>query len=296
MSCSGARDYKCWNSSSFHGVVAGSRLIQGYLKVVETLPDFDAQFLSQLHQAADATRSSRSERLKKVEGQLAEKVEQLKNVAAAISKMGLKPMLEEQYREAEKAQKLFLRQRASNLGEKDEIPALPSIEELKRLAREAITLDFDDPDFCLTMHDLIPRITALSYRLRDGGKIVFRAVMEIDLAPLAGDGECYLDRHLVRTATVDLFDPPQRAANMDRIIAMRRSGQSERKAALELGLTITAAQRASALHRRTIAAGALDPYVFVSETPGDDTKLKKHLHKRYVFQPLEGYPVQPRPK
>jgi hypothetical protein len=133
----------------------------------------------------------------------------LKSLAAAIAKMGLKPMLEEQYHEAEVAQKRLLRDKAAILGEKDEIPVLPSMKELKRLAREATDLGFDDPGFCLAMHDLIPRITAFPYRLRDGGKIVFRAVMEIDLAPLAGESECYLGRQLVRSATVDLFDPPR---------------------------------------------------------------------------------------
>ncbi len=295
MSCSGARDYKCWNSASFDGVAAGPKLIRSFLEVVETLPDFDARFLAEFRKSADGVKSSRSERLLAIEARLAAKTGELKNVGAAIAKMGLKPLLEEQYDEAEAAQKGLLRERAAILGEADDVPQLPEMAELKRLAREATALGFDEPEFCLAMHDLIPRITALPYRLRDGGKIVFRAVMEIDLAPLAGEGECHLDRQLVRTATVDLFDRPQRAAHMDAIAAMRESGKTERQAAGKLGLTVTAAQRASALYRMTRAAGTLDPYAFVSEQPGDDAKLKKHLHQRYAFRALEGYPVRPGP-
>ena len=58
------------------------------------------------------------------------------------------------------------------------------------------------------------------------------------------------------------------------------------KVAKELGLTITATQRASKLHRQMQALGLTDPYVEVTEPPSDLKKMRRHLHPRYKFDPL----------
>jgi len=68
---------------------------------------------------------------------------------------------------------------------------------------------------------------------------------------------------------------------------------SERAVALNLGLTVTAAQRTMALHRMMIAAGATDPYRLLTVPPTDDCKIKRHKHLRYDFRPRPGYPSWP---
>jgi hypothetical protein len=90
----------------------------------------------------------------------------------------------------------------------------------------------------------------------------------------------------VGTATVDLFDAPQRIAYRERVVALRERGLTERLTARELGLTQPAVQRAMALHRKMQAAGATDAYRrLIAPTAG---KPRRHRHPRYRFEPLDG--------
>jgi hypothetical protein len=36
--------------------------------------------------------------------------------------------------------------------------------------------------------------------------------------------------------------------------------------------------------------GLESPYVFVGEQPEDYSKLRRHLNRKYHFEPLDGYP------
>ena len=60
---------------------------------------------------------------------------------------------------------------------------------------------------------------------------------------------------------------------------------------MNLGLTVTAAQRAASLQRLMDQLGLTDPYVLIKEPPADYAKLRRHLHPRYCFQPLAGRPA-----
>ncbi|HEV2969517.1 MAG TPA: hypothetical protein VGY55_05955 [Pirellulales bacterium] len=68
---------------------------------------------------------------------------------------------------------------------------------------------------------------------------------------------------------------------------------SERLAASTLGLTVTAAQRAAALDRIMRTKGITDPFVPLREPPLNYPKLRRHLHPRYNFTPLPGFPIEP---
>ncbi len=61
---------------------------------------------------------------------------------------------------------------------------------------------------------------------------------------------------------------------------------TERQVATDLGLTVTAAQRASKLQRMMDEMKINDPYIPVTEPPEDLTKMRRHKHKRYRFEPL----------
>jgi len=61
--------------------------------------------------------------------------------------------------------------------------------------------------------------------------------------------------------------------------------------ARKLKITVTAAQRAAALHRIMEANKLTDPYVPVTEPPADCTKLRRRLHPRYRFEPLDDGPL-----
>jgi site-specific DNA recombinase len=71
------------------------------------------------------------------------------------------------------------------------------------------------------------------------------------------------------------------------IMLLRAEGMTERKIAKKLGLTITATQRAAALDRIMKTQELTDPYIEVTDPPSDCTRLRRHRHKRYRFEPLK---------
>ena len=93
-----------------------------------------------------------------------------------------------------------------------------------------------------------------------------------------------------RILTVDLFDPPQRAAYREAVIEVRQANPIGKKKKMEelaqtLGLTVTAMQYAVALHRKMNSLGITDPYMPITEPP-ESGKLRRHKHPRYQFTPL----------
>lgn len=67
---------------------------------------------------------------------------------------------------------------------------------------------------------------------------------------------------------------------------------TEREAAEELEITTTAAQHAAAVGRQMASLGLTDPYLPLREPPTFKTKLRRHLHVRYSFEPLPGFPLE----
>jgi hypothetical protein len=169
----------------------------------------------------------------------------------------------------------------------DCIPELPPVEELKERARAVIArADFADPAFGRQLNQLMPKIEVFPYRLIDGGAVVLRARLTITLAPLLGTAAELVGPMLTRTVMVDLFDPPQRAAVRERLVAMRAAAEA-------LEITVTAANRSLSLHRKMAAAGLSDPYRLVKSSPDGECKLRRHKHLRYEFRPRAGYPAWP---
>jgi site-specific DNA recombinase len=207
--------------------------------------------------------------------------------------MGYSPRLDQDYKAATALQMQLLADRARIAEESDELPVFPPLEELKRMAREVGDLGLHEREFCTTMRLLMPKITVYPYQLLDGGQVVLRAVAEVNLAPLVPDGQRWIGDRLRGHFCLDLFEPPQRAVYMRRIAEKRAAGWTERRIAAEYNLTITAVQRAMVLYRMMTAAGLDDPYVHLTQPPADGGKLQRHLHPRYQFRPLEGYPSEP---
>src|SRR5207249_2188034 len=99
------------------------------------------------------------------------------------------------------------------------------------------------------------------HRLCDGGAVVLRARLALNLAPLLWPGRPGVDAGglLTRELTVDLSEPPQRAKYRERVVALRAEGETERAIAARLGITQPAVQNAAALQRRMDRDGRADP-------------------------------------
>jgi DNA invertase Pin-like site-specific DNA recombinase len=293
LMCSGTRDYLCWNVATFDGNVAGRRLAEVILSLAEALPDFDDVFLARAEAEARARRSSRDQALGRLGCEFAAAAREAANYADAIGRGEYSPTISARLADAEARMARLQSQIAGLRMQPDEVPQLPPVAELKRIAHEEVgRMAFDDPAFGRLMHRLVPRVEVFPYRPLDGGAVVLRAELTANLAPLLGPVGDSLGGWVVRTATVDLFDPPQRVEYCGRIVTLRAQGMTERKAAQELGLTVTAAQRAMALHRQMQAGRATDPYLPLFAPPDGDGKFRRHKHPRYQFQPLDGYPAR----
>jgi DNA invertase Pin-like site-specific DNA recombinase len=292
LMCSGVREYRCWDAATFDGADAGRRLAKAILALAEALPDFDEAFRARVEAGTRARRSAREEALGRLNREAEAAERELCNLVDAVARIGFSAALQARLSEAEARKSHLEFERADLLRHPDEAPPLPPIAELKRLARESVgRLAFDDPEFARLMHRLVPRLAVYPYRPIDGGAVVLRAELTVNLAPLLGDAGDVLGGLIVHTTTVDLFDPPQRIAYRERVIELRGQGLTERAVAKRLGLTVTAAQRAMALHRQMQAAGVTDPYRRLLTPPDDDGKVRRHKHPRYRFQPFDGSPA-----
>lgn len=160
--------------------------------------------------------------------------------------------------------------------------------ELKERALAALQeLSQESIDFGQLMRKLIPRMFVVPHRLCDGGKVVHRLRLTLNLVPFLESNNVPDEaaKLLIHELSIDLFDPPQRVRFRKQIIEMRRK-MTEAQVAKELGITVTAAQHAAQLHRLMEEKGLIDPYIELTDPPEDDCKLKRHLHPAYRFSKL----------
>ena len=292
MMCSGARDYACWNAATFDGRKAAGLLAGALLSAVESLPDFDEAFRAKVETAAIARRSGRAEALGRLNRGIAQVERELSNIADAVAGGMFSPTLRDKLTETEAKKARLDGERDDLLRQPDDVPESTPLEELKARARAEVgRMAFDDPAFGRVMHRLVPKIEVFPYQLLDGGAVVLRARVTLDLVSMLGlIGEAF-GEVVCRTLEVDLFEPPQRAAFRGRVVALRGAGRTERQVADELAVTVTAAQRAMALQRMMEGVGATDPYRPLVVPPDGHGKIRRHEHDRYDFRPLDGYPA-----
>jgi DNA invertase Pin-like site-specific DNA recombinase len=294
LMCAGARDYACWNAATFDGHAAGPRLAGAVLLAAESLPEFDDVFRAKVEAQVGASLSDRDGALRRLERELSQVKSEMDNLTAAIARKGFSDALERRLDETEARAAILEADRLKLVGQPRQIPELPCADKLRELARAQVgRMEFDDPVYRRLMHDLAPRILVFPYQLLDGGQVVLRAELTINLAPLLGPAGSLIGELTTRRTTVDLFDEPQRAAFLGRVVALRAQGHTEKEVARQLKLTVTAAQRAMALNRLMLKAGVTDPYRLLTEPSDVSGRLRRHLNPRYEFRPLDGFPAWP---
>ena len=287
--CRGAYEYRCWNAVTVDGPLAAKKITEAVLQEVEKIPDFDSEFSAMVTAEVNRVASSRDQQLRDTENDLARIDREIDNVLAFVRDgRGSSSLAAELERLEAKKGRIALQRDSLQRQRPRQIP-LPSMDEIRRLVRESLRHQADNPlEFGRLMHRIIPKITVYPFRSCDGGHIVLRARFQLNLAPLLAMAEAggAVASYLQREIEVDLFDPPQRIACREPVMQGRSAGKTERQVASELGITNTAAQRAAALSRQMEEAGLTDPYVRVLEPPSDYNRLRRHRHPRYRFEPL----------
>ena len=296
LMCNGAREWKCWNSFGFNGELSATRLVDIITTELYRLEGFDAQYteLVQLAMRGDSQGlSARWEALRREEASLHRERE---NLTATIKAYGPRPLLQETLDELEsRTGKLaHERRQLERLGQRK--PVIPeSTSELRELLHQEFQrLAIDSPEFGDLLRLLVPEFHVYLVRLCDGGKLLPRARVKLNLAGSIADVEQVpgLQETLSRIVTIDLFDPPtQREAIREEAVRLAAHGLTHRQIAVRLPgqPTSTAVGNALALDKLMKSLGLSSPYVAVFEPPDDFTKLRRHKNSRYRFQPRDGY-------
>lgn len=288
MKCSGALEYRCWNAREIDGLQAARKLVDAVFSKILALPDFDPVFRDKVQSQWQDLRAKQSSKRSQAASRLASVEQQILRITEAISQAGSLESLVAKLRalESEKQDLLVQQDRLDqDLGPE---PALPSLEELRGKARDLMQQFVpEDPEAGRILQQLISDLRVYPYRLCDGKAVELRAHLTLDLAALVPGsvGAELLRHHLV----VDLFDLPQRVRCREKIMEARSRGLTERRIAKQLSLTQTAVQNAARLHRVMEAHGLPDPYVRLLEPPPEPLSgMRRHLHPRYRFEPLDG--------
>lgn len=284
MMCSGAREYSCWNGVTFDAGLAARRMSAAVFEWIAELPDFEPAILGALQQEAILEQKARSQQLSRAERDAEKLLKEQQYLLEAIKQGGELPVLLAALKDVQdRRQSLVLDQRQLQ----KELPpplVLPSMDAIRSAASVTVQeLAMDSQEFADCMRKVIDKIIVYPVRLCDGGNPVLRAQFTVDLTPHLT--EAYrlpsLISHVRRDFVVDLFDQPQRAEFRERVVNLRAAGISERDVAQQFGLTVTATQRAAALHRLMLQMGITDPYVPLTGPVEGNKRYRRHRHERF---------------
>ena len=299
LMCAGARDYRCWNTTTVYGALAARRIAEAVIAKVTSLADFDQTFAEMLRARAGRAGEFYEKEGRELEARGRRIEREIAHLKDAVRRSGANAiLLEEADRlDAERKGLEFDRDQWKRRGVRK--VTLPAADVLRQRAKESFSRLLESseevPDL---VRKLLPTIELHPHRLCDGGGIVQRAELRLSLVPLV-PGLGGLDdvvEMLCFPMTLDLFDPPQREAIRPEVLAAigRRPRLSSAAVAQSLGprhgyVTATAVQHALKLARQMEERRLPDPYVRVVEPPSDCGRNRMHRHPDYRFEPLAGF-------
>ncbi|PQO43836.1 recombinase family protein [Blastopirellula marina] len=288
MMCKGAKEYACWQSTTFDGNLAAKKILAAVYDEIELLPAFPETLFQEVDAEVRSLTDSRISEIKIVEREIARLQLEMDNLVNFIAGGNASESIAARILEREEQ----IGEGKSRLTElkarPDSAPTLPSMSEVREIARNSLQELAADP-YALSrmMRHLIERIEAFPVRLCDGGALFIRANFELRLAgffPGVSEIPAFSEL-LTRKLQVNLFEPVQRSQYRKEIVAQRAAGRFQREIAADLGITQPAVQNALRLQKRMDELGVEEPYLPVNEPPVDLTKMRRHKHPRYRFRP-----------
>lgn len=297
LMCPGARERRCWNSISFEGGLAATRLVDQITSCLYQLDGIDDQFAEMVAVANQGVGGGLADRWAKHRHDQELLDGARKNVEATIKAYGPSPIVQEMLAEFETTEKK-LAWEAIQLRELSERSlVLPSsIPELRATLEESFkSLAVESPEFGDLLRLLIPEFHVYLVRLCDGSHLLPRALIKLNLMGSIADAALVpgLEQLMTRQITIDLFEePPQRERIRLEAVRLEAEGVQQRKIAtlIEKEQPKQAAVfNALQLDRKMQTMGLTTPYVLVTEPPDDYPKLRLHKHAKFRFEPLEGY-------
>jgi hypothetical protein len=295
LMCSNAREWHCWHSLGFDGPETVSKLVSLSCEQLGQLDRFEDQFREMVAAAGTDLEGKIADERRKLrqEQQLLEK--QQANLVAAIKEAGPQLFLVAEIEAIKAAEReLLLRVHQLDHHRPNQLVLPESMTVLRQMMEEEFQrLAIDSPAFAKFMRILVPEFFVYAVRLCDGGHLLPRAKVRLNLGGMFPDVNLVpgLSEMLTENFTIDLFEPPQRERIREESVRLANAGMKPRVIAMSIAErpTVTAVQNALALQRMMVALGLQTPYQLVQSPPEDYPKLKRRKHARYEFKPLDGY-------
>ena len=290
MMCSGAKAYQCWNSISFHAPKAAAKMISAILTQIENLPDFTEAMEIQLKEAFLVSQCKMEKTCQELEKQKDDLQRKLKNITHTIEEFGGSRELHNQILELEK-QIDNVQEKLENEKNRPVVSwQIPKVSEIRDKIRSSfIKLTSDSPELGRILHDLLPKIEVIPCQMVNGGKPVLRATLVLDLACFFSDKRALegMDGILRREIKVDLFDLPNTVKWLEKIAEDLPTGKSLNLIGKALGIPGYLVSRTKKLLQTMNALGLSNPYQDLTEPPENFKKMRRHLHPRYSFNPIQ---------
>lgn len=290
MMCSGAKSYQCWNSITFHAPRAAGKMISAILTQLENLPDFTEAMEIQLNEAFLLSQCNMEKTCQELEKQKADLQRKIGNITHAIKEFGGSRELHNQILELE-GQMDNVQEKLENEKDRPVVSwQIPKVSEIRDKINDAfIKLTIDSPELGRILHDLLPNIEVFPCQMVNGGKPVLRATLVLDLAcffpdKITLDG---MDGILRREINVDLFDFPDPVRWLDKIAEYLPTGKSLNFIGKALGIPAYLVSRTRKLLQTMKALGLSNPFQELTEPPENFKKMRRHLHPRYSFNPIQ---------
>lgn len=290
MMCCGVGEYLCWNAMSFDGNLARSRIVQAILVKLEELPEFESALIVKLEEEAELLRSQSTAKYTVLEQEVNHLTQSIAHLADAISRSGMDDILSAKLQELRLQRYKKQEQLHVIKGLPQEPITLPPMATLRQRVQAAMeALSAESPEFGQLMNQVVTELKIFPYRICDGNRIVMRAKFKLNLISFAGMANAppEIEQVLVHDLTVDLFEPPQRVVYREKLMSLLHSELSLREAARAIGISQVVAQKVVRLQHHMNEKRIDDPFESMQEPPKDDTKMKRHLHPRYQFRPLD---------
>ncbi|WP_254510224.1 recombinase family protein [Anatilimnocola floriformis] len=295
LMCSGARERKCWNSIGFPGILTAEKLVQVITEKLFALDGIDDQFRELVQQANSGGTDGLTARWKNLERDAATLARKKERVTEAVLEYGKSSTIGEMLAEIEKLEKLQAAERHFLESARERtIDVPPSSGELRRLLTEELRrLTVNSLEFGEFIRQLIPSMHIYLVRVCDGGHLLPRAKCRLDLVGNFPDADLMpeLKTLLTTDITLDLFEPPQRVRIRSDAVGLAAEGVEQREIAARIAEkpTQTAVWKSLELQRRMDLLQLKTPYELVFAPPANYSKLRRHLHPQYVFEPLNRY-------
>ena len=293
MLCSGAADYRCWNSMHVHGGECARRISNAVVQAISELPDFDTVFGQlvgeRLAEAADLEGTQR----RALEQQSKDIEQRLTSLVSHLEKRPDSPTMLERLDQLE-SQRSAVRHQLKQLRDTPKSSVvLPAANELRQhLVATLQELAVDDPETCRLLRQLIPDLQIVPYQVCDASDIIPRAELTLTLIPLLPSAlrDEQADVIFTKRLLVNLCDPSQRVLYHQQATDLQQQRLKEREIAVRLGIAQSAVQRALRINRLMRSLDLTEPFIRLVSIPTVCNRLRRHLHPRFRFEPLDGFP------